>query len=151
MILVTLHLSFVSYSALNSALILGQLDLSPFKASQTLLAKRKFDEVETGLKASITVFSIFDAKNDNEHGVAALVSGDMFPVREALKKANAEECVVNGVTIPMVSDCLKPKFISKQFKGDLMRDIPLICKDFGMYLNAQGEVNINNIYTRFIC
>lgn len=122
-------------------MIVGQLDISPLKASQTLLNKRNLEDTDTGLKALITVFSLVDINDDKDYGVAALVSGDMFAVREALKKANTEECVVNKETIPMVADCLKPKFVSKQFMDTYGRKIPKHCDNLKMYLKANCEVN----------
>lgn len=112
------------------------LSISPLEASKSLLAKRGLDIEENGLKAAFTVFSLFDTEEKKDYGVAAFISGDMFSVKDYIKKCNTEECVVNGVAIPTVLDCLKPKFISGPFMETIIRSMPVATKELAKYFAA---------------
>lgn len=101
--------------------------------SANLLGKRKAEAEEKGPKATIVIISIFDPKEDIAYGVAALLTGDLYAIRDAIKKCPTEECVINGETLPMVSDCLKAKYISRELMARLIREIPTPCKDLGKY------------------
>lgn len=114
--------------------------MSVFDLSKSLLGKRTAESVDNGPKAIILIISLFDPKDNTEYPVAALMGGDLYPMRDVIKKAPTEECTVNGEVIPMVADCLKAKYISRDLLSQLFRGIPADCKEFMKYLAAHFEV-----------
>mmetsp|Transcript_17181 Transcript_17181/g.29968 ORF Transcript_17181/g.29968 Transcript_17181/m.29968 type:complete len:253 (-) Transcript_17181:127-885(-) len=101
--------------------------------------KVKAVQFADGPKAKIIIVSVLDASDLKEYSVCAMLTGDLYPVRDFIKVCATDECTVNGVSIPMVADCLKPKYISKIFWISLKPRMPFACRDFAKFLAANVE------------
>ena len=96
------------------------------------------------LCAKLIVINIMDLDDSSDAvtdvPIAMLAIGDLYGIRHLFKSAYDEETAVNGVALPMIADCLKPKWISPSLMASLLRSIPVESKTFCKFLASNCEV-----------
>lgn len=97
---------------------------------------------DAGNAVTLIVVTVFDNSGENNHlPVAIFFKGDVFCVKDNIKQCDTAETIVNGLTIPVVMNALKAKYISGRLMKSLHAMAPPKCAYFAKYIREQCDVS----------